>query len=271
MRIVSLVPSITEALCQLGAADDLVGVTDYCLHPADVVRTRVRIGGTKDPDLDRIWALQPDLVIANTDEQRATTLAVLDDAPCDVLVTATDDLDQVADTWTQLGVATGRTAAADRERARLDAARAAAREQVAGLAPLATLVPVWRAPWMAAGGGTYVGDLLAHCGFTNMLGGAPGKWVRFEPTTDPQAAAAKAETRGPFADQKVHAVPRTPEAVLLPTEPYAFDETHRDTFVALGCPAASVRIVDGELLTWWLSRTVPALETFAALRRAWPH
>lgn len=265
MRIVSLVPSITEALALLGVGDDVVGVTDYCLHPRELVQRAERVGGTKDPKLDVITRLAPELVIANTDEQRAQTLEELSQGPWDLLVTETDSLAEVAETWTALGDATGTTEPAARERAKLEAAMARAHEHSKTGRRLSTLVPVWKDPWMASGGGTYIESLLGACGFDNVLAATPEKWVRFERTLDAAEAAAKAAKAGPRAEQVVHALPTSPDVVLLPTEPYAFDETHRDSFASLGIGTERVRVVDGELLTWWLSRSVQALTTFCAL------
>ena len=103
MRIVSLVPSLTEAVAQLGVGGDLVAVTKHCIHPASLVAGLERIGGTKDPDLARIRQLDPDVVLANTDEQRTETLDALRAWDMDgdrLVVTQTDNLDDVARTWT---------------------------------------------------------------------------------------------------------------------------------------------------------------------------
>lgn len=265
MRLVSLVPSITEALAQLGAGDQLIGVTDYCLYPHEVVERTTKVGGTKNPHIQQIRDLEPDLVIANSDEQRTATLDELADAGLDLLVTETDSLAEVAETWTQLGSATDTKDAAARERQRLEDAIDAARQHTKDAPRLATLIPVWRNPWMATGGGTYVGDLLATCGFDNVFATLPDKWVRFEPTTDSDEAASHETTKGGHAGQKVHALPRVPDVVLLPTEPYAFTDPDRERFATLGIDREQVHIVDGELLTWWLSKSVQALDTFTAL------
>ena len=124
MRIVSLVPSITEAVCMLGLEDALVGITDYCLHPAQIVGAKVRVGGTKNPRIRDIQALNPDLVIINTDENRKQTFETLRSLGLRVLVTSTDSLDQVEATWLQLGDATGTTALARDYREQIAAARA---------------------------------------------------------------------------------------------------------------------------------------------------
>ncbi len=265
MRIVSLVPSITLALHQLGLDDQLVGVTDYCIHPEELVKRLPRVGGTKNPDLEKIRGLRPDLVIANTDEQRAETLQELEAGPWDVLVTETDSLQETADTWDALGAATGKQDEARAQRRILEKALDRARARMNKRPRLDALVPVWKNPWMAAGGGTYLGDLLAACGFCNILADVEEKWVLFALTTDEHEAKQQRPTKGPFKDRTLLALPRSPDVVLLPTEPYAFKEADRETFAGIGVPADLVFIVDGERLTWWLSHTAKALDHFSAL------
>src|SRR5260370_20166222 len=123
IRIVSLVPSITEALCMLCLADSIVGVTDFCTAPAQALRQKARLGGTKNPDLRRVTELRPDLVIVNTDENRLATAQELEALGLKILVTQTDSLDQVEAAWTQLGEANGPQALAARERDRISWAR----------------------------------------------------------------------------------------------------------------------------------------------------
>jgi ABC-type Fe3+-hydroxamate transport system substrate-binding protein len=265
VRIASLVPSITLALHILGLDDQIVARTDYCIHPQHLVEKVPTIGGTKNPDLQKIRELHPDLVIANTDEQRKATLQELQQGPWDLLVTETDSLDDVATTWTTLGQATGTTKTAEGERRRIEAALEKARAQSRKRPPLRVLVPVWKDPWMAAGGGTYLGDLLAACGLQNVLDHEQEKWVLFADTLDKQEAHSKRPTKGPFKDRAFAVLEAPPQAVLLPTEPYEFQEEHRGLFQDLGVPAERVFIVDGELLTWWLSHTAKALESFTEL------
>jgi len=254
MRIVSLVPSITEALCMLGLEDALVGITDYCLHPAQVVASKVRVGGTKNPRIRQIQALSPDLVIVNTDENRIQTFETLKSLGLHVLVTSTDSLDQVEAAWLQLGDATGTTGLARQYRERIAAARASTREALRGVRPLSTLIPVWRDPWMACGSGTYIESLLAECGFRNVFSQSDRKW-------------AKVALNGNKPDDGL-ALPEHPELILLPSEPYRFVETDRDSLVELGFVRERILFVDGVLLSCWLSRTAPALKQFCELRMA---
>src|SRR5258708_7613229 len=254
MRIISLVPSITEAVCMLGLEDALVGITDYCLHPAEVVVSKTRVGGTKNPRIPDIQALEPDLVIVNTDENRMQTFERLRSLRLNVLVTSTDSLEMVETTWLQLGNATGTTDLARQYREGITAARAFNHQVLKGIRPLATLMLVWRDPWMASGAGTYMESLLAQCGFRNVLSQADRKWTRI---------ALNENQSGDLL-----ALPERPEVILLPSEPYPFDEADCDSLLELGFRRGQIMLVDGILLSWWLSRTVPALKQFCALRIA---
>jgi ABC-type Fe3+-hydroxamate transport system substrate-binding protein len=260
IRIVSLVPSITEALCLLGLQDSLVGITDFCTAPARVVRQKTRVGGTKNPRLQRIADLSPDLVIVNTDENRLSTAQELESLGLKILVTQTDNLDEVEATWTQLGDATGTQALAASERQRIRQARERNVHRTRHAPRLSALVMVWKSPWMASGCGTYMESLLAACGIDNLLHHINTKWIRVALTTQPL----------PLPEQPVplskttYSLPCAPDVVLLPTEPFRFTAAHREDFTHL-LPRDRVHVVDGELLSWWLSRTAEALEHFYRL------
>ena len=260
MRIVSLVPSITEALCLLGLQDSIVGVTDFCTAPPAVVRKKTRIGGTKNPRLRRIAELRPDLVIVNTDENRLETAQNLEALGLRILVTQTDSLDEVEATWTLLGEATGQKKLAAWERDRIREARERNRQRMQNVARLTALIMVWKSPWMASGSGTYMESLLESCGIENAMAGVKKKWIRVALTTEPVRVEKTIHPSRP-----TYSLPYVPDVVLLPTEPFRFTEEHRDDFAEL-LPRERVQVVDGELLSWWLSRTTEGLEHFRQLR-----
>jgi iron complex transport system substrate-binding protein len=252
MRIVSLVPSITEALCMLGLSQSIVGVTDYCLHPADVVRSKKRVGGTKNPRIREIRDLRPDLVLLSTDENRLETYNELVNVGCPTLVIETDSLDQVERAWLLLGEATGTLSAAIERRNKIITARAKNRATLCGIARTSTLILVWRDPWMASGSGTYPDALLSECGFRNVLGVTGKKWVKVDIHGGRRSGT--------------YALREKPELILLPTEPYHFEDSNRDNFHDIGVRRENVHVVDGVLLSWWLSGTAAALEHFRLLR-----
>lgn len=240
-RIVSLVPSTTETLHDLGVGERVVGRTRFCVHPREALARLAVVGGTKDPDPLRIRALAPDLIVANCEENRREDLDALaqvapvyaafprtvDDALRDLLrLGALVDADEAARAWH------ARTEAA--LQALAAAAARTGRRRVAYL--------IWRDPWMAAGRDTYVHDLLAAVGFDNALAGLDGRY----PTVEAGALAS--------AD---------PDLVLLSSEPFPFRARHADELAAAtGLPRDRFRRVDGETFTWHgtrLARTLPAL------------
>ncbi|MCK6548393.1 helical backbone metal receptor [Myxococcota bacterium] len=200
MRIVSLCPSTTETLIDLGLADSLVGVTRYCIHPRDVTRALPKIGGTKDPDVDAILRAKPDVVFLNEEENTRAIWETLA-AKVDVDVTFPRTVADVPRTLRHFGERTGtRERAEERARALEDAlARLEAKVARSSGARFAYLI--WRDPWMTVNGDTYVSDLLERAGGRNVFGGASVRYPAFE--LDELAALR-------------------PDVVLLPDEPYRF-------------------------------------------------
>ncbi len=219
-RVVSLVPSITESLAAT-VPDVLVGATDWCTHPAALGVARVR--GTKNPDLAAIAALDPDLVVANKEENRELDVRRLRDRGIEVWVTVTETVDQALGSLERLFAE-----AFDERPDWLSAARAEwappageAVERPRGSAAVA----IWRDPWMVVGRDTFTGDLLRLLGLTNVFGDAADRY----PATTPEEIEA-----------------RRPEVVLLPDEPYVF--TAADGPEAF---AGRTALVSGRLLTWY--------------------
>ncbi|MFF7338433.1 helical backbone metal receptor [Streptomyces sp. NPDC008163] len=174
MRVVSLVPSLTEAVAQT-APGLLVGVTDWCTHPAGL--TAARVGGTKNPDVEAVLALRPDLVVANEEENRAPDLAALRDVGADVLVTTVRTLDQAFGELDRL-----LAGACGLPRPRwLDEAEAAWASLPPPGPPRRAIVPVWRRPWMVLGRDTFAGDLLARLGVANAYADHAERYPRVAP------------------------------------------------------------------------------------------
>lgn len=232
MRVVSLVPSLTEAVAVLGASDLLIGVTRYCEvgAPPDARR----LGGTKNPDVDAVLALRPDLVLANTEENRAQDLDALRAEGLRVHETFPRQVDDVGPMLTELAEQIDRAGAADEMVAELDAALATALTR-RPRTPVAACVLIWRKPWMGVGPDTFVDDLLRRCGFANVLAGFDERYPRLDP-----------------------ALHLGPQVVLLPSEPYDFTEADLPAVDELlgGVPH---RFVDGQLLTWHGPRTARAV------------
>ncbi|MEU1105290.1 helical backbone metal receptor [Streptomyces tibetensis] len=239
MRVVSLVPSLTEAVAR-SAPGTLAGATDWCAHPPDL--DVVRVGGTKNPKTDRILSLAPDLVIANEEENRAPDLAALRAAGVEVLVTEIRDVPQAFRELARVLDACGVTS---RPRWLDDAEQTWAALPEPGTR-LTAVVPIWRRPWMVLGRDTFAGDVLARLGVDHVHATHPDRYPRV-PLEELRAAA--------------------PDVVVLPDEPYRFTaDDGPEAFPGLPCA-----LVSGRHLTWYgpsLAEAPRVLER--ALRAARP-
>ncbi|AMJ68032.1 cobalamin-binding protein [Hymenobacter sp. PAMC 26628] len=238
-RIVSLVPSQTELLFDLGLGPRVVGVTKFCIHPPEARQQATVIGGTKNFDFAKIAACQPDLIIGNKEENYQEGIEQLA-AQYPVWLSDVADLPGALRMIKQVGFITGRALVADTMAAtvaeRFGALSAAA-------APESAAYLIWRKPYLAAATGTFIDDLLARAGFTNVFG-ALGRYP--EVTSEQLARAA-------------------PQRILLSSEPYPFKEKHVAELQKI-CPLAHVQLVDGEMFSWYGSRLLHAADYLSQLR-----
>ena len=244
-RVVSLCPSLTELVFALGRGDRLVGRTRFCHTPAAGVARVPRLGGTKNPRVERIAALAPDLVLMNEEENRREDAEALQAAGVPLHVSFPRDAAGTAAMIRSLGAALDAALAAEalaadlERRAAAVRARAAAR-RAAGTAPVRWAYLIWRRPWMAVRDDTFVSALLDAAGGENVFAGAAARY----PAVDAAALAAAA-----------------PDLVLLASEPFPFTDAHADELAAeSGLPRARFRLVDGELLSWHGARTAEGAE-----------
>jgi ABC-type Fe3+-hydroxamate transport system substrate-binding protein len=222
-RVVSLVPSLTETLFDLGAGDDVVGITDFCIFPEWIERPRV--GGTKNPRIDEIRALSPDVVYMNLEENLERHARKIEEfAP--VFVTEPKTVDEVAALITTLGAIHRRT-----ERAS-DLSTALTNERTT-VAPFTFAVPIWKKPWMWCGGDTYVSNLVESIGGRNVIGDR--------------------ERYPSLAIEEVIAL--HPDIVFLPDEPYEFST---DDAAEIRGPRV-IGPFPGHLFTWHGTRTILGL------------
>jgi ABC-type hemin transport system substrate-binding protein len=246
-RIVSLVPSLSEALFSLGLGERLVGVTDWCVHPAEGVAQLPKVGGTKNPSLDRIRELAPDLVIANREENRERDVEKLLAEGFDVWVTYPRTVRDGLALMRELAALGADPAEAAACIEPLEAAFRVASEQRPAR-PTRCFCPIWKDPWMAVGSDTYADDMIALCGGENVF-------------------AFRQERRYPIVS-KEEIIEAAPAVVLLPDEPYAFGERDVMELAELPIPAAeSARIhrIDGTLVSWYGPRIGRALSELTSL------
>jgi ABC-type Fe3+-hydroxamate transport system substrate-binding protein len=238
VRVVSLVPSLTEAIAATDRAL-LVGATDWCTHPADL--DVPRFGGTKNPDVTAIIDAAPDLVVVNEEENRRPDVDALQAAGLPVWVT---EIRSLAGAFAELTELTTTALGRTQPPPWLVAARAAW-DDVAPSTLHTAVIPIWRRPWMHVGSDTFTGDLLAHLGVLNVLADHPERY--------PKIALAE--------------LPPS-ELVVLPDEPYRF--TAEDGPEAF--PGRDVALVSGRLLTWYGPSLIEApAELRIALQGAHPY
>lgn len=237
MRLVSLCPSLTETVFRLGQGSALVGRTKFCVEPHGEIDAVERVGGTKNPKLERIVALRPDLVLMNEEENRREDALALREQGVQVLSTFAKDVPGAIDSVVEIGRAIGAESAALQLASALRQRAAEVADHAAKRAPIRFVYLIWRKPFMAAAEETYIGSLLTLAGGKNAVTASP---VRYPEVDDATLVNA--------------------ERLLLSSEPFPFAEKHRDELCAeLGLPEERVRLVDGQLLSWHGARTLEGL------------
>lgn len=229
-RIVSLVPSLTELVWWLDCGDRLAGRTRFCVEPAGAIEPVPAVGGTKNPNVPRIVAMAPDLVIANKEENRREDVEALQAAGLNVLLTDPGSVAEAVALVRELGLLLDAEDRAEELAVRTEAALAG----IAAAPRPRVFVAIWKKPLMGLGSETYGHDLLERCGAANVLSGRP----RY-----PQLAIDEVRSLAP-------------DLVLLPDEPYPFGEGDRELFAQL----APVRFVDGRSLWWYGPRMPDAIQ-----------
>lgn len=242
-RIVSLVPSITELVCELGLSGQLVGRTGFCIHPREVLRRIPKVGGTKDVKLEVIRALAPTHVIVNIDENRRDTVDVLASFVPHIIVTHPCRPQDNHDLYRLLGEIFDREAVAARLSSELTSA--IERTRALGLSAENVLYLIWREPWMTVSRDTYVSAMLAHAGW--------------------HTVPVESEVRYPAFDWNAPWL-KAVDRVLLSSEPYCFRERHvAEVAAMIGRP---VSLIDGEMVSWYGSRAIAGMGYLASIRAA---
>ncbi|MGC4103344.1 helical backbone metal receptor [Ferruginibacter sp.] len=239
-RIISMVPSITELLHYFNLEEETIGITKFCVHPSQWFRSKPRVGGTKTVNIAAIQKLQPDLVIANKEENVKDQVEELA-KEFTVLLTDVDTVEEALQMIQQVGDCCGKTSAAMQLVSDIQKAFAGIPVSVK---PVNTAYLIWNKPYMAAGGGTFINDMLLKAGMQNVF----SHKERY-----PEVTAAQIQEAGC-------------ELLLLSSEPYPFKQKHIDELQPL-LPGTKILLADGEMFSWYGNRMLHFPEYLKALRR----
>ena len=242
-RIISLVPSQTELLCDLGLKNSIVGVTKFCVHPNGLIKDKEVVGGTKQIHLEKIKALQPDIILCNKEENTKDIVKACE-AICPVHVS---DIFTISDSIAlieQYGKMFSCEAVSKHLSVKITSQLKDFQEFIKNKPTLKVAYFIWKNPWMVAANNTFVNHLLQLNKFENVYAN---------------------EKRYPEVDIENQSVTKQVELVLLSSEPYPFKEKHSDELAA-HYPNAKVILVDGEYFSWYGSRLTKTFTYFKTLR-----
>lgn len=240
-RIISLVPSQTELLYELGLSDEIIGITKFCIHPQSWFQTKTRIGGTKKLNFDTIHQLQPDLIIANKEENTKAEIEELANH-FPVWVSDVNNLTQAFEMIHQIGIITGKSEKAS------EIVNSIKRNFGSIQKPsilLKTVYLIWQEPYMTIGGDTFINEMLEMAGYENCF---------------------KNESRYP--EITLEQIQNSScDVLMLSSEPYPFGQKHVAALQPL-LPSVKIMLVDGEMFSWYGSRLMAAPAYFNRLNQA---
>lgn len=239
-RIISLVPSLTELLFDLGLKDQLVGRTRFCVHPKDEIQDIEIIGGTKNPNIEKIRDLDPDFILANKEENRKEDVAELS-KQVNVMVSEIDTVNEALFAIHEIGELLTRK----KEAEKLISETTALLDQKPKSRLLSVAYLIWKDPWMTIGNDTYIHDVLANYELENVFGN---------------------QTRYPKTSLEELAV-KNPDVILLSSEPFPFKEKHIAEIRKV-LPSAKIELVNGEWFSWYGSRMLKAFEWMNEWRKS---
>jgi ABC-type Fe3+-hydroxamate transport system substrate-binding protein len=238
-RVISIVPSQTELLIDLGLQDKLIGITKFCIHPKAICKQIEKVGGTKQLNLEKIKSLNPDLIIANKEENDRQQIEELQKF-FPVWISDIYDLEDALQMISNLGLLFEKQQKATEmiNQINLNFSSINKLNQSNSVCYL-----IWNKPMMAAGRNTFIHAMLDCCGFTNVI---TGENLRYPELTEKEL------------------IDYQPDCLLLSSEPFPFKETHIDYFKSI-LPNAKITLVDGEAFSWYGSRLLKATNVFEKL------
>ncbi len=226
-RIISLVPSQTELLADLGLGAETIGITKFCVHPTNWFKSKQKVGGTKTVNIDQVHQLQPDLIIANKEENVKAQIETLA-ADYPVWVSDVNNLADALQMIADIGNLTGKSVAADTLIGSINKSFATMPKMEK---PLKTAYLIWRDPYMTIGGDTFINDMLIKCGFENIYSDK----TRYQEINMDALHIANCQL------------------LLLSSEPYPFKQKHIDE-ISKQLPGTKIILADGECFSWYGSR-----------------
>ncbi|HNQ60931.1 MAG TPA: helical backbone metal receptor [Bacteroidia bacterium] len=239
-RIVSLVPSQTELLFQLGLEDEVKGITKFCIHPIEWQLSKTIVGGTKNINIEKIRSLSPDLIIANKEENDREQIDLLS-KEYPIWISDIHDLQDSLEMIEALGNVTGKQKPAQ-EICHLINNNFERLQKYQSDKSQTVIYLIWRNPFLSVGRDTFIHDMLCKCGFTNLTGDE----LRY-----PEISKDKFKSLDP-------------DIIFLSSEPYPFSLKHVPEISSL-CPKADIHIVDGEMFSWYGSHLIKAPEYFHSI------
>lgn len=228
--IVSLVPSQTELLFDLGLSKEVVGITKFCIHPETWYKTKTRVGGTKDAKIEKITALKPDLVIANKEENTAIIVEACKQHGIPVYISNIYTLQDALKMISDLGVLTHTE---EKANIIIETIKQGFNEIKNPKKKLTYTYVIWQNPYMIAAKNTYISNILSLAGLTNSF----EQLTRYPEITLEQLEQVN------------------PDVIFLSSEPFPFQQKHID-FFKKRLPKARVMLIDGELISWYGSRLI---------------
>lgn len=240
MRIISLVPSLSELIFYLGLESSLVGRTRFCIHPESRIQNKPIVGGTKNPRLEKISDLSPDLIIANIEENSKEDIEELQ-KKFPVLLTDIQTIEDAILTILEIGKRCDEETRAKELIGQIHYEM----EQIPDEEPLRVAYFIWRSPWMTVASGTYIHSVLSRWRLHNIFENRK----RYPQVTLTEVAAKK------------------PDLILLSSEPFPFKEKHKEEIIQ-SCPGSRVLLVDGEWFSWYGSRMLSSFKNLNIFRKA---
>jgi ABC-type Fe3+-hydroxamate transport system substrate-binding protein len=238
-RIVSVVPSQTELLFDLGLNDEIVGVTKFCVHPEQSVKSKIKIGGTKNLNLEKIRLLKPDLIIANKEENKRSEIEeLMNDFP--VWISDIKTLDDALEMILLVGELTDKQSEAKTISETISIRFSNLKSQISNLTSAAYFI--WHKPMMTVGNDTFITHMMECCGFKNVFDNRK----RYPELSEGELRDA------------------APQIILLSSEPFPFSQKHVKHYQGI-CPHAKILLVDGQMFSWYGSRLQHASAYFGEL------